>query len=68
MRMFVLKSDNLLKLLNGLSLLDDEDKERIIKVVNALEQLSIGNTPQKRGFYKNFDGGKDRILWQFGHN
>ena len=32
-----LKYDNLVKLLDGLSLLDDEDQERIIKVVDALE-------------------------------
>ena len=37
MSILALKSDNLVKLLNGLSLLDDEDQERIIKVVDALE-------------------------------
>jgi hypothetical protein len=35
--MITLKSDNLVKLLDGLSLLDDEDQERIIRVVDALE-------------------------------
>ena len=31
-----MKTDNLVKLLNGLSLLDNRDKERIISVVYAL--------------------------------
>jgi hypothetical protein len=30
------KSDNLIKLLNGLSLLDNEDQERIINMVDTL--------------------------------
>jgi len=32
-----LKANNLVKLLDGLFLLDDEDQERIIRVVDALE-------------------------------
>lgn len=32
-----LKSDNLVKLLEGLSLLEDRDKEHIISVVSALD-------------------------------
>ena len=32
-----LKADNLVKLLDGLSLLDEEDQERIIRVVDVLE-------------------------------
>lgn len=32
-----LKSDNLVKLLDGLSKLDDRDQERIISVVDALD-------------------------------
>jgi len=32
-----LKHDNLVKLLDGLSLLDDQDRERIIRVVDTLD-------------------------------
>jgi len=37
MSISTLKAENLVKLLDGLSLLDDEDQERIIRVVDALE-------------------------------
>jgi len=37
MSISTLKANNLVKLLDGLSLLDDEDRERIIRVVDALE-------------------------------
>jgi len=36
MRINALKTDNLVKLLDGLSQLEDRDKEQIISVVNAL--------------------------------
>ena len=36
MNNITLKSDNLEKLLNGLSLLDERDQERVIGVVDAL--------------------------------
>jgi hypothetical protein len=36
----ILKADNLVKLLDRLSLLDNQDKERIISVVNALNFAS----------------------------
>ena len=37
MGIFVQKIDNLVKLLEGMSLLDDRDRERIIKAVDTLD-------------------------------
>jgi len=37
MGILVQKSDNLVKLLEGISLLDDRDQERIIKAVDTLD-------------------------------
>ena len=37
MSIFVQKSDNLIKLLEGMSLLDNRDQERIIKAVDTLD-------------------------------
>jgi len=35
------KSDNLIKLLNGLSLLDNQDQERIINMVDTLNVADV---------------------------
>jgi len=35
------KKDNLVKLLNGLSLLDDQDQERIIRMVDTLDAVDM---------------------------
>jgi len=37
MGIFVQKSDNLIKLLEGMSLLDERDQEQIIKAVDTLD-------------------------------
>ena len=37
MCILIQKSDNLIKLLDGMSLLDDQDQERIIKAVDTLD-------------------------------
>jgi hypothetical protein len=39
MGIFVQKSDNLVKLLEGMSLLDVRDQERIIKAVDTLDHV-----------------------------
>jgi hypothetical protein len=37
MSISILKADNLIKLLDGLSLLDNRDQEQIIKIVDVLD-------------------------------
>jgi hypothetical protein len=37
MSISALKADNLIKLLDGLSLLDNQDQEQIIKIVDTLD-------------------------------
>ena len=57
-----LKSNNLEKLLDGLSLLDEKDQERIISVVDALgfaakkTEKAYPNTPPKTTEKRNRNG------------
>ena len=67
MRISTLKSTNLEKLLDGLSLLDERDRERIISVVDTLdfaagktEKAACPNTPPKTTEKRNMNS--DSIL------
>jgi len=64
-----MKADNLVKLLEGISLLEDRDQEQIISVIDALdfayektnvEMVADADIPQKKKLAWN----KRRDLWQ----
>jgi len=46
------KSDNLIKLINGLSLLDNQDQERIFRMVDTLNETD--ENVKKEVFSNNF--------------
>jgi hypothetical protein len=58
-----LKSDNLVKLLGGLSLLEDRDQDQIIKVVDALD-FAMVSIPRRKTYEKHMEN--DRMGGYYG--